>query len=197
MCLLGSVQAYCQDGQDPENGWQINPNLSFYFIPQDFFVLPTFLVDKGRLHLEARYNYEDRETFSLWTGYNFNGGNKLTYAVTPMIGGVAGRSNGVAPGLRFELGFRRLTLSSESEFFIDLDENESNFYYNWSDLAYSIRDWLWIGASAQRTRAYQSELAIQYGLLIGVAHKQWELNTYLYNVGSADTFIMVAVSANF
>ena len=199
MCLvLGFTEANCQENEEEsEKEWQINPNLSFYFIPQDFFILPTILIDKQHLHLEARYNYEDRETFSLWTGYNFSGGKKLTYAITPMIGGVVGNSNGIAPGLRFELAYRRLTLSSESEFFIDLDETENNFYYNWSDLSYSILDWLWAGASVQRTRAYHSDLAVQYGLLIGAGHKQWELNTYLYNLGTVDTFIMVAVSATF
>jgi hypothetical protein len=196
--LLGFTEANCQEvTKKPENDWQINPNLSFYFIPHDFFILPTLLIDKQHLHLEARYNYEDRETFSLWMGYNFSGGKKLTYAITPMAGGVVGNSNGVAPGLRFELAFRRFTLSSESEYFFDLDETENNFYYNWSDLSYSIKDWLWAGASVQRSRAYQSDLDVQYGLLIGAGHKQWELNSYLYNLGTPDTFIMVTVSATF
>jgi hypothetical protein len=196
--LIGATEASCQEyAKESVNDWKVNPNLSFYFIPQDFFVLPTLLVDKHRLHLEARYNYEARETFSLWTGYNFNGGEKLSYAITPMIGAVVGSSDGIAPGLRFELAYKRLTLSSESEFFIDIDENESNFYYNWSDLSYEIQDWLWTGASIQRTRAYHSDLLVQYGLLVGAGYKQWELNTYLYNIGTFDTFIMVTVSATF
>lgn len=190
--------ALCQVADDEAaDNWDISPAINFYFIPDDFFVLPIITFDRHRLHLEARYNYEDRETFSFWAGYNFEGGTKLSYAITPMIGGVVGNSNGVAPGLRFELAFRRFTLSSESEYFFDLNKNENNFYYNWSDLSYSIKDWLWVGASGQRTKAFQSELDIQYGLLVGAGYKRWELNTYLYNVGSTDTFLMVAVSANF
>ncbi|WP_410961830.1 hypothetical protein, partial [Salmonella sp. SAL4359] len=56
--------------------WEFNADVNFYFIPDDFFVLPVFKADKNRLHLEARYNYEDRETFSAWAGYNFSGGKK-------------------------------------------------------------------------------------------------------------------------
>jgi hypothetical protein len=188
-------------GQDksytPTAGWEIVPTLNFYFIPNDFFVLPVVTADNNKLHLEARYNYEDRETFSLWAGYNFEGGTKLTYTITPMAGGVFGNSNGLAPGLRFELGFRRWTLASESEYFFDPDENENNFYYNWSDFTYSIKDWYWIGISGQRTRAFQSDLEIQYGLVMGAGHKRWELNAYLYNMGTSDAFFMTALSASF
>ncbi|MGC3948298.1 MAG: hypothetical protein QM762_27965 [Chryseolinea sp.] len=181
----------------PTSSWSIEPTVNFYFIPDDFFVLPIVTADKNKLHLEARYNYEDRETFSFWAGYNFEGGNKLTYAITPMAGGVVGNSNGIAPGLRFELGYRRWTLASETEFFFDLDENENNFYYNWSDLTYSIRDWIWVGISGQRTKAFQSDLEIQYGLVVGASYKRWELNTYTYNIGTSDTFFMAAISASF
>ena len=198
ICFAATAQ-YKADNptKDSTSDWDIVPNLNFYFIPDDFFILPIITADKNKLHLEARYNYEDRETFSLWGGYNFEGGNKLSYTITPMIGGVVGLSNGLAPGLRFQLDYRRLTLASESEYFFDLDENENNFYYNWSDLSYSIKEWLWSGVSVQRTRAYSSSLDIQYGLLIGGGYKRWELNTYVYNIGNVETFLMVSISAEF
>ena len=50
------------------------------------------------LHLETRYNNEDLRTGSLWVGYNFAWGEKWQFEVTPMIGGVFGRTNGIAPG---------------------------------------------------------------------------------------------------
>ncbi|MEJ1236783.1 hypothetical protein WBG78_01560 [Chryseolinea sp. T2] len=198
ICVAATAQ-YKTDNSAPESSsdWSIVPTLNFYFIPDDFFILPTITADKNKLHLEARYNYEDRETFSVWAGYNFEGGSKLTYTITPMAGGVFGLSNGLAPGLRFELNYSRLTLASESEYFFDLDEKQNNFYYNWSDLSYSITDWLWSGVSVQRTRAYSTSLDLQYGLLIGGGYKRWELNTYVYNIGNVETFLMVSISAEF
>ena len=95
--------------------WEFNAGASFYFIQDDFFVLPIFTADKDKLHLEARYNYEDRETFSAWVGYNFVGGNDFEYKITPMIGGVVGRSDGMAPGIEITLGFRGFELYSEAE----------------------------------------------------------------------------------
>jgi hypothetical protein len=68
-------------GQDADTNlpapWNHYLGASFYIIKDDFFVLPVYQVNKDWLHLEARYNYEDRNTFSAWFGYNFSGGNKF------------------------------------------------------------------------------------------------------------------------
>ena len=177
--------------------WDFNADANFYFIPDDFFILPVFKADNGKLHLEARYNYEDRETFSAWAGYNFSGGENLEYTITPMIGGVVGLSKGIAPGLEFTLNFKNFELYSESEYLIATNTRENNFYYNWSDFTYSPNDWLWFGISGQRTRLYQTALDIQRGVLIGGGLKQWELTTYLYNLGFDDPFVLVTLSVGF
>jgi hypothetical protein len=177
--------------------WQYNAAANFYFIPDDFFVLPVFIADKNKLHLEARYNYEDRETFSAWVGYNFTGGNNFEYTITPMIGGVVGLSDGMAPGIEITLGFKGFELYSEAEQYFDFETSENHFFYMWTDLTYSPNDWLWFGLSGQRTRVYQTDLDIQRGLLIGAGLKQWELTTYVYNVASDDPFVMITVAKGF
>jgi hypothetical protein len=198
ICFVKASSAMCQTQNDSTAApWHIVPNLNFYFIPKDFFILPVLEADKGSLHLEARYNYEDRETFSAWAGYNFTGGGRLAYTITPMGGLVTGRSNGAAPGLRFSLDFWRLSLSSESEYFFPFEAKADQFYYNWSDLSCSITEWLWAGVSIQRTRAYRTDLAVQYGALLGAGYKRWEINAYLYDMGTVDTFLMVSLSASF
>ena len=62
------------------------------------YVDPVFTADHEWLHLEARYNYENLHTGSVWVGYKFTAGKKLVLDVTPMIGGVFGRTTGIAPG---------------------------------------------------------------------------------------------------
>lgn len=192
--VLSSVAAYGQTSDSAQ--WEFNADVNFYLIPDDFFVLPVFRADKGKLHLETRYNYEDRETFSAWIGYNFMGGDKLEYTITPMLGGVVGRSNGVAPGLEITLGFKNFELYSESEYYFDVESTDNNFFYTWTDLTFSPTDWLWLGISGQRTRLYQTELDIQRGLLVGAGVKQWELTTYLYNLGY-DPFVLLTLSFGF
>ena len=194
---VGSVCAQEESASGDSSVWQFGADANLYFIPDDFFILPVFRADKNKLHLEARYNYEDRETFSAWVGYNFNGGNKLEYTITPMAGGIVGLSNGIAPGLEITLNIGRFELYSESEYFFDFEEKENYFFYNWTDLTYSATDWLWFGISGQRTRLYQTDLDIQRGLLIGGGLKQWELTTYMYNLGFDDPFFLLTLSVSF
>ena len=67
--------------------WSFSLITSGYLVPHDqSYASPTFTADHRRLHLEARYNYEDHETGSLWTGYNFSVGDKIALEVTPMLG---------------------------------------------------------------------------------------------------------------
>ncbi|HWA35575.1 MAG TPA: hypothetical protein VG737_15645 [Cyclobacteriaceae bacterium] len=196
--MLCTVAMFGQDSPPSETpGWEFNAELNFYFFKDDFFALPVFQADKNKLHLEARYNYEDMQTFSGWVGWNFKGGNKLEYAITPMIGGVVGLTNGIAPGLEMTYALGKFELYSESELVLDPKIAENHFFYNWTDLTYSPKDWLWVGISGQRTRLYKTALDLQRGVLIGGALKNWELTAYVYNVGFDDPFVLLSVSTKF
>lgn len=180
-----------------EKQWSFGADANFYLFKDDFIFLPVLKADKNKLHLEARYNYEDMETFSGWVGYNISGGDKLEYMFTPMIGGVVGLADGIATGLEFTLTYKSLELYSESEYLFDMQANENNFFYMWTDITYSPQDWLWFGVSGQRTRLYQTDLEIQRGLMVGGALKNWELTGYLYNIGFDDPFALLTLSLKF
>lgn len=188
--------AVAQEATEDEKEWEMGADINFYILEDDFFVLPVFRVDHAALHLEARYNYEDMETFSGWVGYNFTGGKKLEYTLTPMVGGIVGLSNGFAPGLEVTLGLGKFEFYSESEYFVDV-EGSNHFLYSWSDLTFAPTDWFWFGLSGQRTRLYQTDLEVQRGLLIGAAYKNFELSGYLYNAGFDRPFVLLALSGSF
>lgn len=192
-----AILAWAQGEVPNSSAWNFNADANFYFIPNDFFILPVLKADKNKLHLEARYNYEERETFSAWVGYNFTGGKKIEYTLTPMVGGLAGYSKGIAPGLEATVTFGKFEFYSELEYVFDFNAREGNFFYNWTDLSYAATDWLWFGLSGQRTRLYQTDLDIQRGLLVGAGLKQWELTTYLYNIGFDNPLVLVTLSFGF
>lgn len=198
LVLLTPAFGWAQEVDNPlEKRWNFGTDVNFYFIPDDFFIMPVLKADKNHLHLEARYNYEDRETFSGWIGYNLMGGKKFEYTITPMIGGVVGLSNGIAPGLELTFTFHRFELYNELEYFFDTDTNENNFFYMWSDLTYAPKDWLWFGISGQRTRLYQTDLDLQRGLLVGAGYKNVELTSYFYNLGFKNSFGLLTLSVTF
>lgn len=198
LVLITTLWSTAQESPSPsEKQWSFNADANNYFFPDEFIFLPIFKADKNTLHLEARYNYEDLETFSGWIGYNFMGGDELEYTFTPMLGGVVGSSNGIAPGLELTLTYKNFEFYSEMENLFDLSDKENNFYYNWSDLTYSPTDWLWLGISGQRTRLYQTDVNIQRGFILGGGFKQWELTTYFYNLDLENPFFLVTLSVGF
>jgi hypothetical protein len=179
-----------------EKEWDFTADLNFFLFEDDFFVIPVFKADHDKLHLEGRYNYEDMETFSGWVGYNMSGGDGLEYTITPMVGGIVGLSNGIAPGLEFTLTLGKFELYNESEYFVDV-EDSNHFFYSWTDLTFGLTDSFWFGLSGQRTRLYETDLSFQRGLLVGGAYKKFELNGYVFNAGFDEAFFLVAVTANF
>ncbi len=158
---------------------------------------PVFTADRDWLHLEARYNYENLRTGSLWAGYNFSAGKKLVLAVTPMIGGVFGRTNGIAPGCEASLTYKKVELSISNEYVFDTTSKSGNFYYSWPQLTYSPTDWLRVGLVAQHTKAFQTALNVQRGFLVGFSHKKWEFTTYIFNAGWTDPTVVLEVGVSF
>jgi len=62
------------------------------------------------------------EDGSLWAGYNFSAGQKLVLNITPMLGGVFGRTTGIAPGCEASLTYQKFQLSISSEYVFDTRE---------------------------------------------------------------------------
>jgi hypothetical protein len=178
--------------------WDFNASLSGYLIEDgQSYVSPTFSGDRGALHLEARYNYEAQQTGSLWAGYNLKAGKELVLEATPMIGGVFGRVDGVAPGLEFTLTYKKLQLYSANEYILSTNSKADNFFYTWTQATYSPTAWFSIGYVTQRTRAYRSPLAIQRGPLLGFSHKKWNFTTAVFNIGETDPIVDFSLGFSF
>jgi len=183
--------------EDSADHWSFTPSLYGYIVPESRdYVNPNLSVDRGRLHLEARYNYEALDSGSLWVGYNFHTGENLVFEITPMVGGVFGHLSGVAPGCNFSLSYKRFSFSSQSELVFDASDSE-HFFYTWTELTYSPWEWLRAGVVIQRTRAYKSDLDVQRGFLVGVTYKRADFAAYVFNLGWTDPTIVLATSFNF
>lgn len=205
--LLGAGQALAQESPDNSPAgspaasakeWSFSLVTDGYVLPQGrSFVNPNFTADRGRLHLEARYNYEDLETGSLWVGCNFSLGQKLVLEATPMIGGVLGNTTGVAPGYLFSLSYKRFELSSQGEYVFDTKDRSGSFFYSWPQLTYSPLDWFNVGLVAQRTKAYHTQFDVQRGVLVGFSHKRLNFTTYIFNLGWTDPTLVFELGVDF
>jgi hypothetical protein len=181
-----------------ENGqWELTAEVSLNLLPDQTYLNPIVSADRNHIHLEARYNYEAVDTMSAFAGYNLSAGESTTVSLTPVIGGIAGDIDGIAPGFLFEFNYGKFTITSEGEYFFSTESNDSNFFYSWSEILYSPVEWFWFGAAGQRTRAYQTDLDLQRGIVAGFAKGNFYLSGYLMNPDSDSPFGIVTVGYEF
>lgn len=195
LCGLAVLLVWAVPAQAAEREWAFTFAGSVYVTPDHTFFNPVVTADRSRLHLEARYNYEDLDTASAFAGYNLTTGRTVEMNFTPIVGGVFGQSNGIAPGFLLEVNYWKLSFTSQAEYLFSTDDQDSSFFYAWSELTYSPADWIWFGAAGQRTRLYHSELDIQRGLLLGLGAGNFSVTGYLMNPDDAEARTGIVTAA--
>jgi hypothetical protein len=191
LALALAAPAFGQTAATGSEGWSFSAEAFAYFVPQDSdFLLPIVSADRGSLHLEARYNYEELDTASVWGGWTFGGGKAFEWEITPIAGVVFGELDGVAVGYEGSLKWRSLELYSESEYVFDTSGSEGSFFYNWSELTVSPAEWLRLGLVAQRTRLYESDREVNPGLLVGFSYGSATATAYVLNPDDDPTVIV-------
>lgn len=178
--------------------WSFSAWAEMFIIPneKDFFN-PTFYARHNTLHLEGRYNYEDRNTASLWAGRRFKFGKTVEFVLVPMGGIVFGHTNGIAPGLETEIIYKKLDFYSESEYLFDFKTKENNFFYMYSELAIRPIRPIRVGLMAQRTRLFESELELQRGLFAEYYFGRCRAGFFYFSPFSSDHFEIVSFSVDF
>ena len=198
LILLSCVTHASGQTASEETRWSFSAAVYTYLLPDEGnYAQPTFAADRGWFHAEARYNYEEKETGSVWAGYHFEGGRTVAWEITPMMGGVFGNTKGVAPGYKGSLSWWRLDLYSEGEYVFDAVQSSDSFFYNWSELAIVPVDWFRFGMVTQRTRVYETDRDIQRGPFVGVGYKNLEATTYVFNPDDGEPVVIVAVGLSF
>ena len=170
------------------------------FFPDEVDVVqPTAYADRGPLHLEVRYNYEDIEATSVFAGWNIEFGSKVKFTLTPIAGFVAGSIDGGIVGVKADLTWRWFEAYTEGEFVMPGD-GEKNYLYSWSEFSVWATDWMRAGAAIQRTRTFRrfrSTRDIEPGVLIGVAGSRIEGTFYYFNPGSDEQYFVASIGVNF
>lgn len=180
------------------SAWEFSISASVYAVPGERdYVQPTITADIDWLHLEARYNYEDLDTGSLWAGYNFSGGDELAWAITPMLGAVFGRTEGVAPGYEITLSWRKLELYSEGEYVVNTDDSSESFFYSWSTLTLAPVEWFYFGLVGQRTKVRGGEREYEPGVIVGFIIDKVDLSAFVLNPEDDDPTFVFSFGVSF
>lgn len=197
VCLLAwdlSAQQWQTGNTDVPPPLSFNLSLNNYFFKDDYILNPIVTADRGGLHLEGRYNYEDLQTLSLFGGYNIVVGNALKWEVTPMFGFAFGHTSGVIPAFESILSYGAFEWYVEGENVIITDEGDENYFYSWSELNYYPLDWLSVGIIVTRTRLYETDLEVQSGLSLGYYHGAFSLMGSMMNFGYGDPYFYLSAA---
>jgi hypothetical protein len=153
--------------------------------------------DHGVFHVEARANYESVGARSAFVGWNFSGGETVTWEVTPLLGGAWGDTRAFIPGAEASVAWRWLDVYIEAEYVRDTDDRSDSYFYSWSELGVSPFDWLRLGLAGQRTRAYDNGRDIQRGPFVQLNWRWITIGAYWFNPGSSEQVFVGSIGATF
>jgi hypothetical protein len=153
--------------------------------------------DRGALHLEARYNYESVGARSAFVGWNFSGGETVTWELTPLVGGAWGTTRAFVPGFEASLGWKQLDFYVEAEYVRDRGEDGDSYLYAWTEVGYTPVEWLRVGIAGQRTRAYGGDRDIQRGPFAQLTVGPVTVGGYWFNPGSDEQVFVGSVGVAF
>jgi hypothetical protein len=105
-------------------------------------------------YFELRGNYEQDGTFACSAGRSFSGKGLFSWAITPVAGVVAGKTQGLSFGMNTALAYKALNFSSCVRQTVPFIKGEPGFLFSWSELGYRCADHLTAGIVMQQTCYY-------------------------------------------
>ncbi len=178
--------------------WEASVGVDNSLITGIYLVGVAASFDRKWLHTEIGFCEDEVNTFSMKAGYNFSGGGKLQFRVTPLIGFMVGKSYGLLPGVSLELDYGRFVFTGSSSIIVySTSKSDESYIYGSYELDYSITDFLYAGISVTRTKLYQTNRALDPGFGAGLTLEGFTLSGYVYDLFLGEPFYTVSLSYSF
>jgi hypothetical protein len=148
-------------------------------------------------YAEARYNYEDIETFSLYFGKSFSGEKSLGYTLTPIVGAAIGRFRAISTGLNVDLEYGKFFFSAQSQYSMATDKGKGSedFFYSWSEAGFQPVEWFYAGASLQQTYMANEKL-LEPGVLIGFSFGRYSIPVYGFDLLNSQRYFIIGLTVS-
>jgi hypothetical protein len=180
------------------SAWTTSLSTYWYEPPDESGYLSGILTaDRGVLHLEAHWAYEDRDTLSLFVGRSIPIEGDVSGWFTPRVGIAGGDSDGVIPAAALDLGWKSLSFRTDVEYLFGTSDDTSDFLYSWSELSWTFAERFTVGLVGQRTNVFDQELTVDRGFLAGVSVGPTQITAYWFNPDVDDPYFSIAIGAAF
>jgi len=195
--LLAPAFAWAAD-DEATDGVHAGATFSYYAMrDQPDFSMGVATLERGRLHLEARYNYEGRDAASAFAGWKLEGGDEVRWQVTPIAGVLFNKARGAALGFEAAVSAGRFDAYVEAEGVRDLEARDASYLYAWSEIGWSAAKWLRIGLAGQRTRLVDSARDVQPGAFAQVLAGPATIAVYAFDPDRGSRYFVVALAGRF
>ncbi len=148
---------------------------------------------KNNWYAELRYNYEELRTMSFFAGKSITGGDGLQFSLTPLAGFSAGRFTGVSLAANAQVDWKKLYLSSQTQYSMATKKNIKNFFFSWTELGYNISQHFFSGLAAQFTRT-KGQNDLQPGILTGLSFKDLSVPFYVFSPFQSGRYYIVGLN---
>jgi hypothetical protein len=140
---------------------------------------------------EARYNYDEIKTFSMYAGRTFSNKDSLSWSLTPVAGILLGKLKGGAAGVDIAVNYRKWYFSSAWQTIFSRESRDDNFNYSWSELGCQATHCFYAGLVLQQTRWYDTNDKWEPGVQIGFLLDKWIFPVYAFNpMGNNRRFVI-------
>lgn len=169
-------------------------------VDQDYYVYKSsnnivpmaYYQTKNNWYATFRYNYEEERTASIQFGKTFSKNGNAWYSITPLAGLLAGNFNGASVGSLVEAGIGDLSLYSEPEFCLSLQNNNEHFFYNWAELSYQPHKLFYTGLALQTTKTTEGVLN-EPGVMLALTIKKFEIPLYFFKSSEYANYFVIGV----
>lgn len=132
-------------------------------------------------YLEARFNYEDDKTMSLYFGKAYIHDKKVYYEFIPMIGLVYGQMMGISPGFNLKIDYKRFTSSTQCQYTFDLKDKDNSFFWDWSNFYIKINKNIALGCAIQINRSKSGDNFVHYSPALRFEHNSFIFEANAFN----------------
>jgi hypothetical protein len=143
---------------------------------------------------EARYNYDDDRTFSLYGGKTFSKSGTWSYSATPLVGGMVGLMNGGSLGLNLDVDRGKFFLSSQSQYSFSFRDEMNKYFFTWSEIGFKPYKWCYTGVALQQTSMYREAGQWETGYMLGFSAKNWTIPFYVFSVSSQQRYFILGIN---
>jgi hypothetical protein len=144
-------------------------------------------------YAEMRYNYDNDQTGSLYVGKELSGGNRWNYSITPMIGASIGNFKSIAVANKTELENKKFFVSIEAQYNQALNNDQSSFFFTWSEVSFNFSKWFFSGAAVQYTLQQGAE-DFEPGIIAGISFKNISIPVYVFSPFRSNTYLVIGLN---